>query len=185
MRGRFRKSVFAFLLNACQSYEQGHELVKKGSQGGVVTLSPVGNPMATELGQMLARLLNRGFTLRTALSIAQRHAVHGYQYTVLGDGGISLLQNEKGNPRYAKIERINENRFEVEISVCMTYLFGLGTHINFHHDWSQERYLGSAPVTTLTLDAEPLQTELSKQVVPVEMDGELRWSNKIRPCDWE
>ena len=39
------------LLNACQSYEQGHELVKKGSQGGVVTLSPVGNPMATELGQ--------------------------------------------------------------------------------------------------------------------------------------
>ena len=177
--------VFAFLLNACQSYEQGHELVKKGSQGGVVTLSPVGNPMATELGQTLARLLNCGLTLRTALSIAQRHAVHGYQYTVLGDGGISLLQNGKGNPRYMKIERTDEDRFEVEISVCLTYLFGLGTHINFHHDWSRERYLGSAPVTTLTLEAESLQTELSKQVIPVEMDGELRWSNEIRLSDSE
>ena len=83
-------------------------------------------------------------------------------------GGYHSFRTKKGNPRYAKIERIDENRFEVEISVCMTYLFGLGTHINFHHDWSQERYLGSAPVTTLTLDAEPLQTELSKQVVPVE-----------------
>ncbi|MCO8246439.1 hypothetical protein [Haladaptatus sp. AB643] len=177
--------VSAFLLNACQSYEQGHELVKKGSQGGVVTLSPVGNPMATELGQTLARLLNRGFTLRTALSIAQRHSVHGYQYTVMGDGGVSLVQNEKGNPRYLKIKRVGEDRFEVEISVCLTYLFGLGTHVNFHHDWSQKRFLGSAPVTTLTLTGESLQAELSKQVVPVEVNGELVWSDEIQVSDLE
>ena len=98
--------VSAFLLNACQSYEQGRELVAKGSRGGVVTLSPVGNPMATELGRTLARLLNCGFPLRAALSIAQRHSMHSYQYTVLGDGGLSLVQSERGIPRHLSIERI-------------------------------------------------------------------------------
>ncbi|GKZ15489.1 hypothetical protein [Haladaptatus sp. T7] len=171
--------VSAFLLNACQSYEQGRELVTKGSRGGVVTLSPVGNPMATELGRTLARLLNCGFPLRAALSIAQRHSAHGYQYTVLGDGGLSLVQSERGNPQHLKIERVGGDRFEVEISLYPTDLFGFGSHNNFHPSWSQQRYLTSAPTTTLTLSGEELHAEFSDQLIPIEANGELRWSDEL------
>ncbi len=170
----------AFLLNACQSYEQGHELVNKGSQGGVVTLSPVGNPMATELGQTLARLLNCGFTLRTALSIAQRHSMHGYQYTVLGDGSVSLVQSELSNPEYLKIERTGEDRFEVEVSACLTYLYGFGGHINFQPVWSHQRFLTTAPITTLTLTTQELRDGLSDQLKPIENGDELYWSNEVQ-----
>ncbi|EFW90570.1 hypothetical protein ZOD2009_18969 [Haladaptatus paucihalophilus DX253] len=171
--------VSAFLLNACQSYEQGRELITKGSRGGVVTLSPVGNPMATELGRTLARLLNCGFPLRPALSIAQRHSAHGYQYTVLGDGGLSLVQSERGSPQHLKIERVGENRFEVEVSMYPTDLFGFGSHTNFHPSWSHQRFLSTSPVTTLALTEEELRAEFSDQLIPIEANGELRWSDEL------
>jgi type II secretory pathway component PulF len=66
----------------------------------VVTLAEVENTLATEFGRTLARLLNCGFTLRSALSIlTQTRGVKkfadpfdnlmetAYRYTVLGDGG--------------------------------------------------------------------------------------------------
>ncbi|MGA9401880.1 hypothetical protein [Haladaptatus sp.] len=40
-------------------------------------------------------------------------------------------------------------------------------------------------MTTLTLTAESLQAELSKQVVPVEVNGELVWSDEIQVSDLE
>jgi hypothetical protein len=170
--------VSAFLLNACQSYEQGRELVTKGSRGGVVTLSPVGNPMATELGRTLARLLNCGFPLRVALSIAQQHSVHGYQYTILGDGGLSLVQSERGIPRHIDAERIDEDRFDVEVNAYPTDLFGFGSHVNHNHSWSCPRYLASAPLTRLILTTEQLRSVCSTQLMPIEIEGELRWSDE-------
>ncbi|WP_458206130.1 hypothetical protein [Haladaptatus sp. NG-SE-30] len=173
-------NVKAFLLNACASYEQGHELVKKGSRGGVATLSPVGNPMATELGKTLARLLNCGFSLRTGLSIAQRHSMHGYQYTVLGDGGTTLVQSESGIPHHLTVERTGDDRFEVEIDTYPNDLHGFGTHVNLHRDWSCQRYIASAPLTTLSLTAEELDYGLSDAITPVEVGSELYWSDELR-----
>jgi hypothetical protein len=168
----------AFLLNACQSYEQGRELVAKGSRGGVVTLSPVGNPMATELGRTLARLLNCGFPLRVALSIAQRHSIHGYQYTILGDGGLSLVQSERGIPRHIRVERIDSDLFDVEANAYPTDLFGFGSHVNLDPVWSRLRYLASAPLTRQVLSTEQLRTVCSTQLLPIEVGGELRWSDE-------
>ncbi len=71
-------AIESFLLNACRSFEQGQALVDRGSYGGVVTLSEVANVTATRFGQTLARLLNCGFTLRSALSIAQDDVMTGY-----------------------------------------------------------------------------------------------------------
>lgn len=170
--------VSAFLLNACQSYEQGRELIAKGSRGGVVTLSPVGNPMAAELGRTLARLLNCGFPLRAALSIAQRHSMHGYQYTILGDGGLSLVQSERGIPRHISIERIDGDRFDVEVNAYPTDLFGFGSHVNLNHVWSPLRYLASAPLTRLVLSTEQLRAVCSTRQLPIEIDGELHWSDE-------
>ncbi len=171
--------VTAFLLNACESYEQGYELVKKGSRGGVATLSPVGNPSATDLGKTLARLLNCGFPLRSGLSIARRHSVYGYQYTVLGDGGLSLVQSESGIPFHFKVERTGDDQFKVEISAYPTDLHGFGTHVNLHRQWSCRRYLASAPLTTLTLNTRELDYDLSNEPIPVEMGDQLYWSDEL------
>ncbi|MFB6137253.1 MAG: hypothetical protein ABEJ42_02785, partial [Halobacteriaceae archaeon] len=80
--------VDAFLLNACQSYDQGMSLIEAGSIGGVVTLRDVVNSGAVEMGETTARLLNRGFSLRAALTIAADEQIVGNQYLVVGDGDI-------------------------------------------------------------------------------------------------
>ncbi|MFB6197755.1 MAG: hypothetical protein ABEI52_05720, partial [Halobacteriaceae archaeon] len=43
--------VDAFFLNACQSYEQGLELIQAGAVGGVVTLRDVVNTGAVKIGR--------------------------------------------------------------------------------------------------------------------------------------
>ncbi|WP_435152251.1 hypothetical protein [Haladaptatus sp. DFWS20] len=177
--------VTAFLLNACESYQQGYELVKKGSRGGVATLSPVGNPSATELGKTLARLLNCGFPLRAALSIARRHSIYGYQYTVLGDGGLSLVQSESGVPHHLKVERVGDDRFEVEVSTYPTDIHGFGTHVNLHQKWSNKRHISSAPLTTVTLTAKELDYGLSNETGPVEVRDQIYWSNELCSSDIE
>ncbi|WP_049971439.1 CHAT domain-containing protein [Haladaptatus cibarius] len=173
----------AFLLNACESYQQGYELIKKGSRGGVATLSPIGNPSATKLGKILARLLNCGFPLRAALSIARKQSVYGYQYTVLGDGGLSLVQCESGLPHHLKIKRVKNDRFEVVVNTYPTDIHGFGTHVNFHPDWSQERYIASAPLTTVNLSIEELKSWISYEVRPVEVENQLYWSDELQISD--
>jgi hypothetical protein len=171
--------VKAFLLNACASYEQGHELVKKGSYGGVATLSPVGNPMATELGQILARLLNCGFSLRAGLSIAQQHSMHGYQYIVLGDGGVTLVQSESGVPLHLRVESLDDGRFDVEVNAYPNDLYGIGTMNVFHADSSNTRYISSAPLTTIELSPEEFNSSLESETMPIEIGDQLYWSDEL------
>jgi len=85
--------VSAFLLNACQSYQQGEALVHRGSRGGIVTLSDVANSPATQLGRIIARLMNSGFNLRAALYVAKRELITGHQYIVVGDGGTTICHS--------------------------------------------------------------------------------------------
>ncbi|WP_266075604.1 hypothetical protein [Haladaptatus caseinilyticus] len=177
--------VTAFLLNACESYQQGYELVKKGSRGGVATLSPVGNPSATDLGKTLARLLNCGFPLRSALLIARRHSVYGYQYTVIGDGGLSLVQCESGIPFHFVVERIGDDRFEVEVNTYPTDLQGFGTLANLPRDRSHKQYIASAPLTTVVLTSDELDQRFSFEVAPVEVENCLYWCNELKISDFE
>jgi len=87
--------VSAFLLNARQSYQQGEALVHRGSRGGIVTLSDVANSPATQLGRIIARLMNSGFNLRAALYVAKRELITGHQYIVVGDGGTTICHSRR------------------------------------------------------------------------------------------
>ncbi|GAA0245677.1 CHAT domain-containing protein [Haladaptatus pallidirubidus] len=176
-------NVTAFLLNACESYRQGYELVKKGSRGGVATLSPIGNPSATKLGKILARLLNYGFPLRAALSIARRHSLYGYQYTVIGDGGLSLVHSETGVPLHLEVDRIGDDRFIVKASTYPNDLHGFGTFVHLHQQWSEKKHISSAPMAKLNLTSEELNYGLSKEVTPVVIDDTLYWSDELRASD--
>lgn len=82
--------VDAFLLNACDSYEQGLSLIEKGAYGGFVTTVEVPNDIALEIGRFLAKLLNAGFSLRSAIDLVRDDFIQGERYVIVGDGGVTV-----------------------------------------------------------------------------------------------
>ncbi|WP_227357010.1 hypothetical protein [Haladaptatus salinisoli] len=171
--------VKAFLLNACRSYEQGEALVDAGSFGGVVTLSEVANRIATKVGKPLARLLNCGFPLRVALSIAQDQVSTGYRYITVGDGGMMLVQNESGSVTYPRVEQIEEGYFSITIRTHPLPHFGLGSLLATHITEDNTRYLTSGEIGTFEVTTSELQDYFSLETIPVEFREELRWSDEL------
>ncbi|GAA0723988.1 hypothetical protein J2744_001232 [Halorubrum trapanicum] len=119
--------VSAFLLNACQSYQQGEALVHRGSRGGIVTLSDVANSPATTLGRIIARLMNSGFNLRTALHVAKRELITGQQYTVVGDGGTTICQSRSGSVVVLDISNRSSDSWELTAEMFPNGPYGKGS----------------------------------------------------------
>ena len=83
-----------FFLNACGSYEEGLELVQKGSVAGAVTFEKVLDSHAAKVGTAFARLVAHGYGIERALSLARRRVIMGKDYAVVGDGTHVLTQTE-------------------------------------------------------------------------------------------
>ena len=175
--------IRTFLLNGCRSYVQGNELVKRGSVGGVVTLSKIGNKAAGEIGLSLARLLNNGYPLQTALSVSKEENLSGNQYTVVGDGSVELVRSNNGGPVLASIER-NEETYSVRVeSFPIKDGASMGTlHMSFIGD-NTSYYLKSGSFAVEDLTAEKINEYLDVGTFPVMVNGELRWSNEISVGD--
>ncbi|UPV74187.1 hypothetical protein M0R89_16810 [Halorussus limi] len=173
--------VKAFVLNACRSYAQGEALVEAGSYGGVVTLSEVANSVATDVGRTLARLLNCGFPLRVALSVVKDAIGPAYQYTTVGDGGLTLCQSESGTPLHLQIEALDSGNYEVDFRTYPSPSHGLGSMQKPNLPRVKTRYLASGVVDTYELSAAELADFLQLEVLPVELNGNLRWSDDISP----
>ncbi|WP_435318821.1 hypothetical protein [Haloarchaeobius sp. TZWSO28] len=77
--------VDLFVLNACETYQQGVELVSRGAVGGVGTNVRVSNRDATVVGQNVSRLLSEGFSLSAAVEQATIEIDFPSQYLVLGE----------------------------------------------------------------------------------------------------
>ncbi|WP_226040101.1 hypothetical protein [Natrinema sp. DC36] len=104
----------AFLLNACQSQEQGLHLVKAGSIGGIVTLGNVVNSGAVSIGSLIARLLNLGFPLYGALDITRQENIVGQQYRMVGDARTTIAQSET---RIPNVCLVNDGKEEIRADV--------------------------------------------------------------------
>ena len=76
--------VDIFLLNACNSYQVGIELINKGAIGGVVTLEDVLNDAAVNFGKTLAELFEDGFSISNAVGIANNIHPKSSEYLVIG-----------------------------------------------------------------------------------------------------
>ncbi|WP_137286748.1 hypothetical protein [Halorussus salinisoli] len=172
-------NVKAFVLNACRSYAQGEALVESGSYGGVVTLAEIANSVATQIGQSLARLLNCGFPLRVALSVAKETTPPAYQYVTVGDGGLTLCQSESGTPMQIRVNRMTEDRFEVTLQTHPTREYGIGSMNTTNIVESDTRYLGSGTLDTFTVSEKELNQFLGLETMPVTLDGNLYWSDRI------
>ncbi|MFB6310408.1 MAG: hypothetical protein ABEH64_04410 [Salinirussus sp.] len=170
--------IRSFLLNACNSYEQGLGLIEAGAVGGVVTLSDVINDGAIEVGETMARLLNAGFPLRAALTIAREESILGGQYIVAGDGGMTVAQPASGTPYLVEI-RDETDAYAVDIQTYPTDVAGLGSVFKPRLDAATDYYLTSGTISGFELTGLELLQFLQLEDVPVRIDGAVRWSDEV------
>ncbi|TKX75606.1 caspase family protein [Halorubrum sp. GN11_10-6_MGM] len=173
--------VSAFLLNACQSYQQGEALVHRGSRGGIVTLSDVANSPATTLGRIIARLMNSGFNLRTALHVAKRELITGHQYIVVGDGGTTICQSRSGSVLIINLEEIRPNEWEISADMLPNGPYGNGTLTTLNLDTSDSNYYIPVNIGGQIVDTEQLSKFLDLETTPIFKSGQLTWSDELNP----
>jgi hypothetical protein len=170
-------AIDAFLLNACQSYEQGMGLIEAGSIGGVVTLREVINSGAVEVGKSLARLLNRGFPLRAALNIAKEESIIGDQYIVVGDGEVGITQPESGTPIHCEVTEKGDT-YELDVKTYPTTQKGMGSMFMPLLGDQQKHYLNSGDLETFEVTAPELSSFFQLENMPVIYAGDLYWSQE-------
>lgn len=171
--------VDAFFLNACQSYEQGMALIDAGAIGGIVTLGNVINTGAVTIGHTMSRLLNRGFPLRAAMTIARDESLVSNQYLVIGDGGLAITQAESGMPMLGEIDRTGPDQFELNIIMYPTSQHGMGSVNSPFIEGEDEYHLSSGGINTYELSTAELEQFLALERIPVRVNGTIRWSDEI------
>jgi hypothetical protein len=174
--------VDAFLINGCRSYEIGLSIVERGSVGGIVTLSEVGNRDAISIGRFVARLLNNGFTLRSALSLARAYHLVGAQYVTVGDGGVAVGQAGSIVPNSCRIERVGEERYRLRLRLYHVDS-GVGAQYIPYLDGVDRHFLAGNELPAMTLSGDSLSRFLRLAQIAVEFDGERCWSTDDRFTD--
>ncbi|MDX1744767.1 MAG: hypothetical protein R3324_02420, partial [Halobacteriales archaeon] len=147
--------VDVFFLNGCTSYEQGMSLIEAGSIAGIVTLQDVINSGAERVGNTLARLLNCGFPLRAAMTIARDESIMGGHYLVIGDGGIEIAQSEGGAPVLCRLEALGDY-WKLDYLSYPTHEMGMGAITTPFIDGCDEYYLTSGHNGTFELTDDEL-----------------------------
>ncbi|PHQ40546.1 hypothetical protein DJ69_00285 [Halorubrum persicum] len=171
--------VSAFLLNACQSYQQGEALIHRGSRGGIVTLSDVANSPATQLGRIIARLMNSGFNLRTALHVAKRELITGHQYIVVGDGGTTVCHSRSGSAVVVDLKNHDSDGWGFSVNIYPNGPYGLGSLTTPNIDSARSNYYVPAQACASGVKKDELTDFLNLEVLPIFLDGELGWSDEI------
>ncbi|WP_227354090.1 hypothetical protein [Haladaptatus salinisoli] len=166
--------VPTFLLNACQSYEQGLALVEGGSVGGVVTFSDVVSDGAARMGYAMARLLNLGFPLGSALGLARTESIVGGHYLVVGDGSADAVQVEDGVPTLCDV-RTRDEGYDVTPVTHPSREGKIGTMAFPLVESNEHHYLVPGALRTFRLSEAELRQYLVWHQSPVRKDGELVW----------
>ncbi|MDS0298603.1 hypothetical protein NDI76_07600 [Halogeometricum sp. S1BR25-6] len=169
----------AFLLNACRSYEQGMHLIEAGAIAGIVTLDDVVNSSAVEVGSMLARLLNGGFPVRTALEILKKTNLPDNDYLVVGDGGHPIAQTDGAFPNSVEIEKQSDGSFELIYHTYPAAEFGMGSLVQPLLPGEHSYYLSSGTANVFTLSEPELRDFLNLERVPLLANGSLYWSDEF------
>ncbi|PSQ09609.1 hypothetical protein BRC95_00575 [Halobacteriales archaeon QS_5_68_33] len=168
--------VNAFVLNACDSYDQGYALVDNGAMAGIATVTDVVNEAATSVGRTVARLLNQGFSLAATVEIIKQYEQIGYHYIVVGDSSTSIVTNESGTPNRAEIEEVGDDQYELELYGYPRLDMTLGTIFRPHIDDHSRHHLNAGKMCSVEVSRAELFEFLSKQNVPVVRGDELLWS---------
>lgn len=170
----------AFFLNACASYNQAIALVEAGAIGGLATREDVVNTGAVEMGGTLARLLNTGYSLRAAVSLARETELLGRKYIVVGYGGHTLVQPKNDTITRYDVDPGEDESFRIA-SRGFPGPIGIGGAFHPYHESFDYHLLGNrTPEVELT--AEELTEFLNQGPVPVRIrdgDSRLVWSHQL------
>ncbi|MEE9593769.1 MAG: hypothetical protein V3V92_00030, partial [Candidatus Hydrothermarchaeales archaeon] len=121
-----------FFLNACKSYEEGMDLIRTGSIGGVITLYYVPNAQALKIGYTFSRLLSYGFPMGEAIRLAKMGRISGRDYLVLGNEGYSLIQ---GDTNMSVVHEITESEDDFFILKSKSLQSSeMGRYVYFYFD---------------------------------------------------
>ena len=173
-----RVAVDAFFLNACRSYGQGMALIEAGAVGGVTTFDEVVNAGATAVGMTMARLLDAGFPLQAALTIASKESAAGGQYLVIGDGNVEVAQAETVTPYILYVEP-DGGEYTIRFRAYPTRLCGLGTLATPALEGVGRHFLAGNVSREFRVDKERLLSFMEVGRTPVYIDGDLHWSNEL------
>jgi len=180
--------IEAFLLNACESFDQGLALVDAGAIGGVVTLEPIPLESAVGVGKRTAKLLNAGYPLRSVVDIVgQTHSL-GAKYKIVGDGGHSVAQRNSAAGFVHKLRPVDGNlstATEYEVTVhAYPAENGLGGMYHPYHDSFGYYLIGNDtdPVRFRRQHLVDYMREMDDPVVVCSRRSNsqsLRWPNEI------
>lgn len=161
----------AFFLNACGSYYEGFDLVRRGATVGAVTLSAVLDEQAVTLGTTFAKLLAAGFAFDRALSLARGEIIVGRDYAVVGDG-THRLRPPYGRPAVFELQRDGDS---YALSLEAVEPDGPGRRLL--DPAGREHLHGTIPPRTFDLEA--TRRMLDRFTLPVRFEGELHWSDEL------
>ncbi len=168
----------AFVLNACQSHNQGIDLVEAGSIGGIVTLADVVNDGAVSVGSTIARLLNRGFPLYAALDIARQETVVGEQYRLVGDGFTTIAQSETRVPTVCSITQ-DDDELCVELGMYVGTGTGIGGLFSPHIESTDSYYLLPRNTGTIRMTREEFEELVTAESFPLLFENEIYWDESV------
>lgn len=172
----------AFLLNACQSHDQGLQLIEAGSISGIVTLDTVANKEAVQIGRTISSLLNYGYSLYAALDITRMETDLGNQYQIIGDGKKTITQPETG---LWSIYSIDTNSKEITISI-KSYSGNReqkGSLFIPYLESVDEYYISPNQIDPISVEKPQLVKFINSDRFPVLLNGQFQWSDEIKLSD--
>ena len=167
----------SFILNACDSHDQGEGLIEAGASAGIVSLSEVGNRSAIEIGAELARLFHHGFSLGTALNLIREYTASGSRYIGLGDIGLMLIQNEDSNTLFYKILESDDENLTVAIYSCPNRDYPLGSFVAPFLIADQKRYLHPMEGVEVKTSRAEFKRLLEGNMIPVIFEESISWGD--------
>lgn len=170
-------STRTFLLNACKSYRQAIGLIESGAVAGIATTDPVLNSGAERIGKAVARLLNLGYPLISALKIAKSESIMGENYIVIGDGSVNLTQATSGIPSLCDIQSDGDG-FHTIYKTFLTKSKGLGSITIPYAKNNNKYFLTSGRTGEFNMDRNELLRFISMGEMPITIDSSIYWGDK-------
>jgi hypothetical protein len=165
-----------FFLNACGSYPEGEQLIRKGSVAGGVTFESVTNDDAVQVGTAFARLMMNGFCIERALEYARGQILMPKDYAVVGDGTHVLTQNDSIVAPAVYLFDDGPDSFEMVVSSAAPWIKGVRSQGSL--DKSDAYHLGDTD-RLYSLTSTQLTKYMTAHDGPVIYDGDLYWPTEI------
>jgi hypothetical protein len=162
----------AFFLNACGSYHEGYDLVRRGASVGAVTLTAVLDDQAVSVGTAFAELLADGFTFDRALTMARGEILAGRDYAVVGDG-THRLRPPRGVADVFEVEAMDDG---FSVGYDATPPDGAGRRYVDPFDGAEHP---CGTTTRATLGRAELRELLERYASPVRYEGQLRRTGEV------